>query len=192
MVWIAHAAALAAFWFSPGGAALAQDLCSDYRSVRNCVFERRPIHNGIDFGGVAGTEVISATYGTVIRRNFDECSGHGLTVKTDFTARSGEIEGPVFVRYAHVEGYKDMQPGRALKPGDPIGTTIPLRHTPCHGSREHVHYELRINANPKLHINPHAYWADGDGKVTCFRDGMAVPAGKAVAPIRCTPQQGRR
>jgi murein DD-endopeptidase MepM/ murein hydrolase activator NlpD len=169
------------------GTATAQDLCSDYQSRSNCIHQRRPVHNGIDFGGVAGTEVISATHGTVTKRNFDECSGHGLTVKTDFSGRSGDIEGPVYVRYAHVEGYEYIKPGRPLKPGDPIGRTIPLRHTPCHGSREHVHYELRVNADPKLHINPHAYWSDGPGKVTCFRDGMTVPPGKAVAPIRCAP-----
>ena len=29
------------------------------------------------------------------------------------------------------------------------------------------------------------FWADGPGKVTCYIDGMNVPPGKAVAPIRC-------
>jgi murein DD-endopeptidase MepM/ murein hydrolase activator NlpD len=169
------------------GTAQAQDLCSDYLSRSNCINERRPVHHGADFGGVAGTEVISATYGTVVRRNYDDCSGYGLTVKTDFSARAGNVEGPVFVRYAHVEPYESIKPGHALKPGDPIGRTIPLRHTKCHGSREHVHYELRVKADDKLHINPHAYWADGEGKVTCFQPGMAVPPGKAVAPIRCAP-----
>src|SRR5262249_3072078 len=138
------------------------------------------------FGGPEGSEAISATYGTVVRRNFDECSGHGLTVKTDFTAKHEDVEGPVYVRYAHVEGYDDMQPGKVLKPGDPIGKLIPLRHTPCHGSRTPVHYELRVLGNNKRHIDPHAYWADGPGKVTCYADGMTVPPGKAVAPRRCS------
>jgi murein DD-endopeptidase MepM/ murein hydrolase activator NlpD len=169
------------------GTAAAQDLCSDYLSRTNCINRGREIHDGIDFGGVKGTEVISATYGTVEKRNFDECSGHGLTVKTDFRATHEDKEGPVFVRYAHVEGYTHVVPALKLKPGDPIGTTIPLRHTKCHSSREHVHYELRVFGNPRRHINPHAYWADGDGKVTCYRDGMTVPPGKAVAPIRCKP-----
>jgi murein DD-endopeptidase MepM/ murein hydrolase activator NlpD len=167
------------------GSAACQDLCSDYLSRSNCIHKNRPVHHGIDFGGVAGTEVISATYGTFVRRNFDECSGHGITVKTDFSARQGDAEGPVYVRYAHVEAYPALKPGQQLKPGDPLGTTIPLRHTVCHGSREHVHYELRVDADPKRHINPHAFWADGDGKVTCYKTGMTVPPGKAVAPIRC-------
>jgi murein DD-endopeptidase MepM/ murein hydrolase activator NlpD len=167
------------------GTVAGQDLCSDYQSRINCVGKKRPVHDGIDFGGAAGTGVISATHGTFMRRNFDECSGHGITVKTDFSASDASGEGPVFVRYAHVEAYPQLRAGQQLKPGDPLGTTIPLRHTPCHASREHVHYELRIAADPKRHINPHAYWADGPGKVTCYRDGMAVPPGKAVAPIRC-------
>lgn len=167
--------------------AAAQDLCSDYQSRINCVGKKRPVHNGIDFGGVAGTEVISATHGSFVRRNFDECSGHGVTVKTDFSASDASGEGPVFVRYAHVEAYPQIQAGQRLKPGDPLGTTIPLRKTKCHGSREHVHYELRIAADPKRHLNPHAYWADGANKVTCYRDGMTVPPDKAVVPIRCAP-----
>jgi murein DD-endopeptidase MepM/ murein hydrolase activator NlpD len=169
------------------GVSVAQDLCSDYLSWSNCINKRRPQHYGIDFGGVAGTEVISATHGTVTQRNFDECSGHGLTVRTDFRATHEDKEGPVFVRYAHVEGYANVVPGLKLKPGDPIGTTIPLRHTPCHGSREHVHYELRVFGNARRHINPHPYWVDGEGRPTCFRDGMIVPPGKAVVPIRCKP-----
>ena len=169
------------------GPALAQDLCSDYQSGTNCIGKKREIHRGIDFGGVAGTEVISATHGTVVSRNFDECSGHGLTVRTDFRAAHGDKEGPVLVRYAHVEGYAQVLPGLKLKPGDPLGTTIPLRRTRCHGSREHVHYELRVLGNPQRHIDPHPYWADGPGKVTCYVDGMTVPPGKAVAPIRCKP-----
>jgi hypothetical protein len=36
-------------------------------------------------------------------------------------------DGPVFLCYAHVEGYAHVVPGLKLKPGDPIGTTIPLR-----------------------------------------------------------------
>lgn len=92
-----------------------------------------------------------------------------------------------YVRYAHVEAYPNYKSGRQLSPGDPLGTTIPLRRTPCHASREHVHYELRIDADPKRHIDPHAYWADGPAKVTCYRNGMTVPPGKAVALIRCVP-----
>jgi len=175
----------AALLMLAAGTASAQDLCSDYLSRINCVGKKRPVHHGIDFGGVAGTEVISATYGTFVRRNFDECSGPGITVRTDFAASDGSGEGPVFVRYAHVEPYPSLKEGQKLKPGDPLGTTIPLRHTRCHDSREHVHYELRIQADRDRHINPHAFWADGDGKVTCYAESMAVPPGKAVAPIRC-------
>ena len=50
---------LALLFFSSGAAA--QDLCSDYLSVTNCIQKKRQVHHGIDFGGVAGTEVISAT-----------------------------------------------------------------------------------------------------------------------------------
>jgi murein DD-endopeptidase MepM/ murein hydrolase activator NlpD len=175
------------FLAAAGEVATAQDLCSDYLSRSNCINKRREVHTGIDFGGVAGTEVISATYGTVLRRTFNECAGAGLVVQADFTEWHDLVNGPVHAHYAHVEPHPDIQPGRALKPGDPIGRTIPLRRTKCHGSREHVHLELRIRDSSQRHLNPHSYWVDGPGKVTCFRDGMAVPAGRIVAPIRCSP-----
>lgn len=177
----APSSAVVALLLAVGGPAAAQDMCSGYQSSINCIGKKRPLHNGMDFGGPAGSEAISATYGTVVERNFDECSGHGLTVRTDFSL----YESPVYVRYAHVEGYPRIQRGVALKPGDPIGTLIPLRHTRCHGSRTHVHYELRVNGDPKRPIDPSPYWADGPGKVTCFREGMVVPPGKAIAPRRC-------
>jgi murein DD-endopeptidase MepM/ murein hydrolase activator NlpD len=91
----------------------------------------------------------------------------------------------VYVAYWHMEPDPALQPGQQLKPGDAIGTMIPLRHTRCHGSREHVHYELRVKGEMKRHINPHDFWVNGPGKVTCFREDLEVPAGKAVVPRRC-------
>jgi murein DD-endopeptidase MepM/ murein hydrolase activator NlpD len=165
--------------------AAAQDLCSDYLSRINCVYKNRALHTGIDFGGRYGMVVISSTHGTVVRRLFNECAGPGLFVKTDIRARHEEVEGPVYAAYWHMEPDPELKPGHQLKPGDPIGTMIPLRHTRCHGSREHVHYELLVNGNGKRHINPHEFWVDGERKLTCYADGMTVPAGKAVVPRRC-------
>lgn len=167
------------------GGAAAQILCSDYLSMTNCIGKGRQQHHGIDFPGDQGTEVISATHGTVVRHTFHECPGHGLIVRTGMRARHEALEGVVYVYYAHVQAYEHLVPGTKLQPGDPIGKIIPLRHTRCYGSREHVHYELRVGQNPKRHINPHQFWADGPGKVTCFQEGVEVPEGKAVRPVRC-------
>ncbi|MDB5815064.1 MAG: hypothetical protein JWN23_2181 [Rhodocyclales bacterium] len=160
-------------------------ICNDYLSSTNCVGGAYLPggHRGIDFGADAGTEVISATYGTVVRINPNPCSGYDIFVATDMVGRYKDVVRPVYVAYAHFKPIVIVS--QKVKPGDLLGHIIPLLHTSCYGSREHVHYELRVNNEPGHDIDPHQFWADGPGKVTCFREGMVVPPGKAVAPIRC-------
>jgi murein DD-endopeptidase MepM/ murein hydrolase activator NlpD len=160
-------------------------VCSDYLGTNNCAGGKREIHHGIDFRGRAGTEVISATHGTVVRKTHSECAGHGVIVRTDIVAQHGGTPGQVYAAYVHAEPVGDLQVGQKLKPGEVIARIIPIRRTPCYSSTEHVHYELRVGDSPRRHIDPHQFWADGVGKVTCFRPGKEVPPGKAVAPLRC-------
>jgi hypothetical protein len=176
-----------------GGCAVRGDpwICNDYRSAYNCI--GGPYlpggHQGIDFGADAGTEVISATYGTIVSMRSDQCSGFEIRVATDLIGRHGEIEGKVFAIYAHAKPLEGLAVSQAVKPGDPIGKVIPLLGTRCYASREHVHYELRVNNVRELHINPHHYWVDGPNKPTCFKAGSMIPVGKTVAPVRCkTPE----
>ena len=173
-------------------------ICNDYHSHVNCTggryLERAGPdgHRGIDFGADAGTEVLSATHGTVVKKTFDPCPGHGVVVLTDMRGSSGMFhDGEVFAFYAHVEGLPELAPGQEVRPGQVIGHVIPLRKTECYASRTHAHYELRVTQRYGMDIDPHPFWADGPGKVTCYREGMAVPAGKAVAPIRCRKAQKR-
>lgn len=180
---------LAASTLVLGGCAARGDpwICSDYRSTRNCVGGPylQEGHIGIDFGADAGTEVISATYGTIISMQTNDCSGFEITVETDMVGRHGESEGKVFAVYAHAKPLESLKVKQKVKPGDPIGRVIPLLGTSCYASREHLHYELRVYNVRALHINPHQYWVDGSDKPTCFEDGAVIPAGKAVAPVRC-------
>ena len=167
-------------------------ICNDYHSKKNCVggryLERAGPegHRGIDFGADAGTEVISATHGRVFKKTYDKCAGHGIIVVTDLRATKGLMhDGEVFAFYAHAEGLPDLSPGQAVRPGQVIGHVIPLRKTECYASREHVHYELRVGQKYGDDIDPNAFWLDGPGKPTCYREGLDVPAGKTVAPVRC-------
>ncbi|MFN9708702.1 MAG: hypothetical protein ACK53K_02855 [Burkholderiales bacterium] len=91
----------------------------------------------------------------------------------------------VFAIYAHVKPLDSLKVSQVVKPGDPIGKVIPILGTPCYNSKEHVYYELRINNIRGLHINPHQYWVDDPNRPTCFKARAAVPAGKAVARLKC-------
>jgi murein DD-endopeptidase MepM/ murein hydrolase activator NlpD len=166
-------------------------ICNDYHSHVNCTggryLERAGPegHRGMDFGADAGTEVLSATYGTVLKKTFDPCPGHGIIVATDLKGTKGMLHGvQVYAFYAHVEALPTLELGQKLRPGQVIGRVIPLRKTECYASREHVHYELRVGRQDGFDIDPNGYWADGPGKPTCYREGM-VPPGKTAAPIRC-------
>jgi murein DD-endopeptidase MepM/ murein hydrolase activator NlpD len=170
-----------------GTGAGAAEICSNYRSESNCAGSRRPLHEGIDFRGDTGTVVVSATHGTVVRFEFSECAGNSITVRTDIVARHEDVEGPVYARYVHTEPLEELKVGQKLRPGDPIGRIIPLRKTRCYSSATHTHYELRVRDSARRHINPHPYWVGGEGRHGCYRPGMEVPAGKAVAPLRCPP-----
>ena len=160
--------------------------CSDYLSTQNCLGQKRDRHQGIDFRGVQGTEVISATHGTVVRMAYGECPGESVVVRTDITAVHEGVQGPVFAHYIHAAALDGVKIGQRVRPGDPIARIIPLRRTACYGSTEHVHYELRVRDSPRRHIDPHQFWVAGFRRVTCFRPGMEVPAGKTVAPLRCS------
>jgi murein DD-endopeptidase MepM/ murein hydrolase activator NlpD len=104
---------------------------------------------------------------------------------TDMIGRHGELEGSVYAVYVHAKPIDGLTVSQKVKPGDPIARIIPLLHTRCYDSREHVHYELRVNNVRGRDINPHQFWVDGPGKVTCFKEGIVVPPGKTVAPVRC-------
>jgi murein DD-endopeptidase MepM/ murein hydrolase activator NlpD len=169
-----------------GCTSISSRICSDYRSAWGCLSNTRgDTHTGIDFRARAGTEVISATHGTVTARTFSECAGHGVVIRTDIIARHEDVEGQIFANYIHVEAIEDLKIAQKVKPGDVIGRVIPLRRTLCYGTVEHVHYELRVRNQAKRHVNPHQFWADGPGNVTCFREGVSVPPGRATAPLRC-------
>lgn len=172
-------------------------ICSDYLSTRNCIGGRylEGGHHGIDFRADPGTEVISATRGTVTRLQTDPCYGYSITVATDLVSRMDGVDEPVYAVYAHAKPIDGLKVSRKLNPGEPIGRVIPLLGTTCYGSREHVHYELRVRNAASRHIDPHQFWADGPGRVSCFKPGTEVPSGRAVAPVRCAadasrPEQG--
>lgn len=168
-------------------------ICADYRTDRTCtgysytaLFGFR--HQGIDFAAPAGTVVVSATHGTLMNSGHDQCLGYYVTVETDLEGEAKGLRGKIWARYMHVEVEPGLLPGRRLKPGDPIGKIMRFTGTKCQGDIPHAHYELRVDDKWHYDVNPHSYWLNGPGEITCFQAGLRVPQGKAVAPLRCGQQ----
>ena len=44
---------------------------------------------------------------------------------------------------------------------------------------------VRFLKDGKRGVNPHLYWADGPGQVTCFRKGESYPKGAITYPLPC-------
>ena len=106
-------------------------ICSDYGSTTSCAGGRYIIpslgissHQGIDFAGAAGAEVISATHRIVTNKSYDPCSGHSITVETDIVARERDLPILLYAKYVHAQAIPTLGLGQKLKPGDLIGTVI--------------------------------------------------------------------
>jgi murein DD-endopeptidase MepM/ murein hydrolase activator NlpD len=150
----------------------------------------RTAHAGIDFSAPSGTAVISATHGEISEFAVNRCGGGTLTVVTDiegYYEPRHKMQIPVYAKYVHVTMRDGLAPGDRIRPGDHIGFVQPWAADACSGPAEHVHYELRVLNNQREHVDPNPHWLNGPGKVTCFSPEMAVPRGKAVAPLHCAP-----
>ena len=174
----------------PPGSGLA--LVNDYLAVnggygRPADTGRTIRHHGIDFAARPGTPVISASFGEIAWMQANRCSGYDIVIKTTIRVPQGNRgrRAPIYAIYSHAKPLANLSVGDRVRPGDELGRVIPLLGTPCYASKPHVHFELRVDNRRALHTNPHRFWADGPGAVTCFRAGREVPADKIVAPLRC-------
>lgn len=175
---------------TPSGSGLY--ICNDFGSSVNCTGGNyslpsgRTTHAGIDFAASAGTPVYSATHGYVEANSMtDDCSGDGVEITSTLIAKHGQLkmDVPISIIYLHIKPSVDLKAGQDVQPGDLLGHVLPLLGTQCYKSVEHLHLQFQVNREQV--VNPNAYWLDGPGKVTCFRDGLTVPQDKAVAPLKC-------
>lgn len=183
----------------PAGSGL--DICSGYAAGWGCdggsYYVHTPDgriirrHEGMDFHAPAGAPVISATRGRISSYSTGLCGGI-VVVMSDIVATNPKTgkPGPLLARYVHLEPAASLRLDGRIEAGDVIGhiqdpNAIKGKDR-CVGSVPHVHFALRFtDFRIGQHINPNLFWANGPGMVTCYREGMAVPRGKAVAPLRC-------
>lgn len=175
---------------TPSGSGLY--ICNDFGSTINCRGGRyslpsgRTVHAGIDFAASAGTPVYSATHGRVeINSKTDACAGDGVEITSTImgTHKQLNMEVPLTIIYWHIKPNPELQVGQEVAPGHLLGHILPLLHSQCYGTTEHLHLQFEVNRDQV--INPNLYWLEGPGKVTCWREGLRVPLGKAIAPLRC-------
>lgn len=160
----------------------APSIISDYRSAYGILGNLRQSykgtpsrHRGIDIIGAIGTPVLAAADGVVLAADFQDTAGN--RVRIAHTALYAPL--PLVTEYLHLDQIL-VDPGDMVLRGQQIGTvgTTGSGTTP---ERPHLHFET-------WGTNPHLYWYDGAGRVTCYSEDRSY-AGDQIAltyPLRCS------
>lgn len=177
----------------------AQPIISEYRSWKGVNGKRRPArHQGIDIRGPNKQPIIAAAAGKVVDTDVGKCWGPTITIDHG-TGLDGKR---VVIAYGHL-GDMVVKKGQSVKRGQVIGRLgNNHRNFRCIGGVRHLHFQIGRAANlgnrkgywghvkylkdGKRGVNPHLYWADGPGKVTCFRKGVSYPKGSLTYPVPCS------
>lgn len=118
-------------------------------------------HEGIDIIDKSGTPVIAAASGVVIESRYEFFFGNQIEISHGVD----EYGKPVITRYLHLKE-RLVHKGDIVSRGQQIGMLG--RTGLLAGGILHLHYEVRVGVGQNNSINPHKYWADGIGVVTCF------------------------
>ncbi len=140
-------------------------------------------HEGIDIMAAKGTPVIAAAPGIVLESRHEWLYGNRIIISHGVDKNGSEVR----TRYLHLL-QRHVETGDQVVRGQPIGS---LGSTGLLASYPHLHFEVRLAEQPgqdKSHTtNPHLYWADGPGHITCFDPGVQVPAPELITyPLHCS------
>ncbi len=140
-------------------------------------------HYAIDIYGEVGLPVIAVADGVVIESFYEPFYGNQILIN------HGKNEDNLYVRgkYYHLD-QRLIEDGENVNRGQQIGT---LGSSGLLAAYPHLHYEIHLGKQiDKKHFdqtNPHRYWADGAGKVTCFdiRKNWPKTPLQATYPVPC-------
>jgi murein DD-endopeptidase MepM/ murein hydrolase activator NlpD len=138
-------------------------------------------HEGIDIYARTGTPVIAPASGIVTDSYFEPFYGNRVIIEYGRDENGRDI----FSRLLHLDK-RLVSEGEKVLRGQPIGT---LGSTGLLASYPHLHYEIRVrlDGHRSYPVNPHIFWADGAGVVTCFDNSMELPGRQfsMTYPVSC-------
>tara|TARA_B100000315_G_scaffold246139_1_gene273104 strand:+ start:621 stop:1304 length:684 start_codon:yes stop_codon:yes gene_type:complete len=154
------------------------------------------LHQGIDIKGPNGQALLAVADGTVVEALAEDCWGPTILIDHGI----GPDNERILALYGHV-GEMLVEAGSAVRRGQLIAKLGDNQNRyKCMLNVRHLHFQLgRIYQTDKSGrwgseyflvdgnrgLNPHLYWADGVGKVTCFNPGRIYPAGYHTYPLPC-------
>ncbi len=137
-------------------------------------------HVGLDIVATIGTPVLAVAPGEVTKVTGSNPMSGRLIVIDHGKDRSGTVYSTL---YFHLDSQL-VNIGDQVKRGQIIGR---VGATGLLASYPHLHFELRRGWGFGQAVNPHAYWLDGPGRVTCFVPNTSVPASqfRMIYPVKC-------
>lgn len=138
-------------------------------------------HLGMDVLAPKGTPVLAAAGGVVTASFYEPAYGNRVEIShgTDAQGR------PISTRSVHLDR-RLVATGDRVARGQQIGTVGSTGALA--GTLNHLHFELHRKAGGTTGaVDPHRYWADGIGRVTCFDPARALPDApvRLTYPLRC-------
>ena len=111
---------------------------------------------------------------------------------------TAENDKPLYVLYAHMRKMI-VKKGDKVKRGQQIAEMGEDIFNTCGGGLHHLHFQVSHNPNGlpmgwgwSYFVgdgwdapNPHNYWADGAGKITCFDPDKTYKASGLTYPLKC-------
>lgn len=122
-------------------------------------------HAGIDVFGPVGLPVLAVAAGEVTYSHFEPLYGHTVYINHGLDPQGNDFQ----TRYVHLDD-RQVEVGQRVVRGQRLGSLG--RTGMLAGGIPHLHFEVQTRAPERWEIhepqNPHAFWADGIGVVTCF------------------------
>ncbi|MCR9124188.1 MAG: M23 family metallopeptidase [Phyllobacteriaceae bacterium] len=145
-------------------------------------------HEGIDIIARVGTPVIAAAPGRVVDSFMEPMYGNRVVIDhgADATGRRARTV------YMHLDSRR-VQSGMQVSRGQEIGTMG--RTGVLAAAISHLHFEVHRTRGTRIVTaqDPHLFWADGVGRVTCFDPERAVDDGvfRTTYPVPCRENAAR-
>ncbi|MCB1774832.1 MAG: M23 family metallopeptidase [Gammaproteobacteria bacterium] len=141
-------------------------------------------HPGIDVIGDVGLPVLAPADGVVTASFLEPMYGHNIVIRHGHDADGAEIQ----TRLVHLDS-RLVEEGERVRRGQQVATLG--RTGVLAGGIPHLHFEVQRRL-PQSHrlfetVNPHRYWVNGPGHVTCYEEGADYPAEPFLAtyPALC-------
>lgn len=132
-------------------------------------------HLGIDVTGKPGSPVIAAADGIVVQSFFEPVYGNRVVVE-HAAGVQGKRSQTVYMHLSE----RLVSPGTPVARGQLIarlGATGALA-----GGYPHLHFEVHRETHPggklTMPFDPHRFWVDGPGRVTCFDPAASYDPGR--------------